>query len=157
MSLWEALHEINQKELPWFCTAVENKVNHNDKLIQKEIQLRLNHATGCMSIVYIFAMLESYNFNLSNKYLNFEEKQILKAWKHLRHSSAHGFDGKRANRYANDFDQIMKSENKLIGVVEFGPNSIILTNTIGYYLLQYLCEVFRHLLVRAEREKFAKQ
>lgn len=138
-----------QGALPVLCTSISNKVAIPDPDKRAEVQHDLNHATGCLSVVFVFALLEHYDFNISNKWLKDDEKLTLKAWKHVRHSASHGLNGVRADRYADEFNEIMSSQYPLPCIESWNTDQIIVQSLFGFKLLQYMSDLAQHLQARA--------
>lgn len=149
IALHQQLGMQMQGELPVLCTALSNKVAIRDPNIRQTIQDNLNHATGCLSVVYVFALLENHKFNISNKWLNEDEKLKCKAWKHLRHSAAHGFDGKRADRYKEEFNEMMNSNDPLQCVEHWDNDSVKVHQLLGFRCLEYFLNLIPLLLARS--------
>ena len=149
IELQQKLGKQMQGELPILCTSVAGKVVIENQDIRQEIQDNLNHATGCLSVVYTFPLLEQHKFNISNRWLEPTEKTILKAWKHVRHSAAHGFDRTRASRYRAEFDNTMGSQYPLPCIENWDSTSIKVNSIVGFRCLEYFHNLIPQLIARS--------
>ena len=142
------LHKMHEQELKYLTTAkVETQVPSKSA----QLQINLDHIIGCLSIVYVFSFLEASQFNLNNKWfkkLDLSTRQKLKAWKHLRHSAAHGLDGERATRYASEFDDVIQTDNNFNTIVSLDPNSnrFNVISVAGLRLLADLIHIFEAMI-----------
>jgi hypothetical protein len=70
-----------------------------------------------MLIVYWFTVWEEY-FSREDEYRFIDSKNLdlLKAYRHIRHSAAHGMDLRRARQCRNEFERVMTSETPIVGV-----------------------------------------
>ena len=70
-----------------------------------------------MLIIYWFTVWEQY-FSRSDEdnFIDSENLERLKAYRHIRHSAAHGMDLRRARQCRNEFESIMASETPILGV-----------------------------------------
>jgi len=145
--VWDQLEQMKQEEVIQLSNPVVQIQNNNERA---RVQQKMDHAIGCMTIVYLFSFLEHHDFDLSNQWLEPAEKRMLKAWKHLRHSAGHGFNGERANRYADVFDDVVQENNSIKNLVTINnDNTFNVESTIGFRFLNELCEIIKHLFVRA--------
>lgn len=76
-----------------------------------------------MLVIYLFAIWESYfgeerpnRETLVMSFLTPEEKTKFRAFKHIRHTSAHKINGERARQCKIDFENLMYSESRFINV-----------------------------------------
>lgn len=77
-----------------------------------------------MLVIYLFAIWESYfgeeRPNRETPVMSFltpEEKTKFRAFKHIRHTSAHKINGERARQCKSDFENLMDSESKFTNVI----------------------------------------
>lgn len=138
--LMNILVSLHQEEVGWLYSSIRYSVNSQNPQDRIRIQDRLNHATGGVLIVYLFALFETYfEKNEWNKYLKADELEKLLAFRHIRHSIAHGFNGSRADGHRTEFDKVMKSPTtKITGVIKFDHDSITLAPEVGIQCLEYM-------------------
>lgn len=103
VELRRILGDQNQDVLGWLWGSTRNQVNYKDAEQRAVRQARLDHAVGCLSILFQFAVLEE-SFRQSDWPKAWTEDQIrrIRAWRHVRHCAAHGFDGSRAMNSKKD-------------------------------------------------------
>jgi len=127
------------RELGWILSSTRFVEGYEGQVeLREELQARMDHAIGGMSIVYLFALLETY---IGREYwdtVNESMKDKIYAYYHIRNTMAHGFDGKRAERYVDEFDRVMNSENPIRGVVDYDNNTIIVDASIWIGLKDFL-------------------
>ncbi len=141
LKLNERLMDENDM-IGWLCTVHSNKVHYpNHPEASKKIQSQLNQASNLICLAYIWALLDEHGFNENNTWIRTNERLELKAWKHIRHTGAHA-PGGRANRYANEFDQLMSSpESGVSGLKQnctFTANSIKLNESMNYRFFEFV-------------------
>jgi len=95
-SLVELMKELGSThEMDWFHTLGSN-VDYKAQEYNGPVKAEVDHVMGGMSILYLFAILESY---FKPKYwegfINEKELLVLRAYRHVRHSIAHHHGGKR--------------------------------------------------------------
>jgi hypothetical protein len=110
IDLRDELEPLLSDELGFLITRTNYMVAHENVKHQRIIQGRLNSLLKYSLLVYLFAIWEEYTTTeMNNEWLTDDEKSILKAYKHLRHTAAHGYNGKRANNCRKEFEEIMNS------------------------------------------------
>lgn len=99
-----------QREFGWLLSSSRHSVKHADPQTRQEIQTRVDAATQGLLLVYLFAMWEEYvKRDVEREWLPADKLERLNAFRHVRHSTAHGFDGTRAHKCRAEFDAIMNS------------------------------------------------
>jgi len=137
-------------EIGWFHN-LERKVDYKSDEARKEVQDKLDHAMGGLSIVYLFAIFESY-FKREHwkKFIKEDEIKILKAYRHVRHSIAHQSGGLRVRPRKMEgwgkeeydaFDEMIEKEyfgpKKLISL-ESSSERMIIRPTVGEALKSFM-------------------
>lgn len=163
--LAEALLAIKQallstwNELGWLYSnmrTIDGYPNNPDATIN--ITERLHHISAGLTCIYIFAILEEFINPRSSEWNDFldilrpEDKQKLKAFKHIRNTIAHGFDGTRANRDADKFDCVMSRQDpseRIQAVTIHNSNTIKLSHFAGLECYQFVSNVVDYALQRA--------
>lgn len=70
-----------------------------------------------MLIVYWFTVWEKYfSREDEDQFIDSRNLDLLRAFRHIRHSAAHGMDLRRARQCRNEFDRVMTSKTPIIGV-----------------------------------------
>ena len=141
LSLKQRLLE-EQDMIEWLCTVHRNKVYYPDNPeATKKIQEQLNKASTLISLAYIWAILEEYDFNEHNRWIHPKIKLELKAWKHIRHTGAHA-PGSRAKRYYDEFNEFMESQDSSLSGLEkncqYSENSINLGDMMDYQFFRFI-------------------
>ncbi len=153
-SLIKLLQEFGElHELDWFHTLGQN-VNYSKYEHVKLVKPKVDHVIGGLSILYLFAIFESYFDNSEWKnYINQDDEKILRAFRHVRHSIAHGHHGSRAqprsprgiNQEEYDaFEEVIENElfsPKNIIELDKSENTITINSGAGIYLKQYLQKI----------------
>ena len=115
------------------------------------VQEKINHMVGGLLTVYLFGLFETYFKRdewFNPNYTKPAENKKLKAFLHIRHSAAHGFDGSRAKRYRTQFDQVQRSNEKIGGVLSFTSTRLQLHQTIGLELIEFMCDLVQNNISR---------
>ena len=82
-------------ELDWFCN-LDKYVNYKEPKNTNLVRNNVKHVIGGLSVLYLFAIFESYFDNKYWKsYIEPGDEKILRAYRHVRHSIAHGHHGFR--------------------------------------------------------------
>lgn len=145
----------------WLCTMHQNRVIYpNNPDATRRIQEQLNHASGLVSLVYIFALLEEGDFFSEGiKLISPEKKLELLAWKHIRHTGAHA-PGGRASSYYSEFNKFMKSsEPGLSGLKQnctFTDVSISLNPVMSWKFYEFVSNLVQSTVsISARKEPVA--
>ena len=128
IELMTQLSDKRQREIGWIETA-HARVQYNDPKITNEVRESTRELSSALCVLYFVVMIESYFPNTyidSNKvtrnlweeaqvygWLWSSELDILRAYRHVRHSFAHNSDGTRAKQNRASFDRVLKSNHKL--------------------------------------------
>lgn len=152
----------NLHELDWFYKLgeeVKYGSNENVKLVRADV----DHVVGGLSVLYLFAIFESY-FDASDweKYLPPEEEQVLRAYRHVRHSIAHGHHGKRVlprnrrERQESGAFDIALRENKFqprnIIKLDVSSNKMTIDPTIGIHLRLQMSDIVKRAIAKVAEE-----
>jgi len=138
-------------ELDWFHQlgkVVDYKRLEDVKIVQSNV----DHAMGGLSVLYLFAIFESYfDQKLWKNYIKKHDEKILRAYRHVRHSIAHGHRGLRVppktnlNKEEYDaFDEAIKNNlfyPKNIITLDKTSNIITIHPTVGIYLKDFMMNV----------------
>lgn len=112
--LLEMLGQLNiayQNEVPYLQTK-------GNEVPNPELKIRVKRSIRGLLVVYLFAMWDTYvDRDLEDKILNADERHRLRAYRHIRHSCVHGFDGKRAKQCRKEFEEVMDSKNAFRNVI----------------------------------------
>ncbi len=139
----------NQEELGWIYSSSRHSVNYQGQPEQNaRIQARIDNAVGGVSIVYIFALLETYISRDLWKYGDENMRQRMYAYLHIRNTVAHGFDGKRADRYVDKFNNVMSSGQPINGIKSFDDDVIILEPSVWTGLKDFIPKFLASILQR---------
>ncbi len=104
-------------------------VQHVNANVREENQARINNTIQGLLLVYLFALWEEYiDRDIERRWLSEQERNRLNAFRHIRHSAAHGFDGTRANKCRIEFETIMNSSEPFPNVI-WNSNRINLANS----------------------------
>ena len=148
-SLNKYLNHIAQREINWLYNNTTTIVADNyQPETREEIQDRLHNASAALSILYLFALFETYfpRFHPDDKDKTDDRwkrafapmrLETLLAYRHIRHTVAHGFNGHRATNHRQQFDKVMK-ENPLPGIAHYDNDSIWLRHTAGLDCVAFL-------------------
>ena len=127
----QKLANQNQEELGWIYSSTRHSVNYQEQPeTNARIQGRVDNAVGGVSIIYIFALLETYIPRALWKYSEDSLKKRMYAYLHIRNTVAHGFDGIRAERNVTEFDEIMDSDSPISGILSHNSDEIIVQPTV---------------------------
>lgn len=154
IKLMSVLGSLHQEEVGWLYSSIRHSVNYPNPQDRIRIQDRLNHATGGVLVVYLFALFETYfEKNDWNEYLKPDELEKLLAFRHIRHSIAHGFNGTRADGHRTEFDRVMSSPTtRITGVKKFDNDSITLAPEVGIQCLDYMKDLSQKCVARVANQ-----
>lgn len=129
----------NQYELGWMFSCTRNIRGYEGRPKENaQIQARLDNAVGGVSVVYIFALLESYIPRSVWQYAEDEHRDRMYAYLHIRNTCAHGFDGARADRYKDKFDTVMASDKPILHIERYDANAIIVQPSVWQPLKDFI-------------------
>lgn len=110
------LIEILSDDAKWLFGSIKRDINADESR-----KARLAHSVEGVALITSFAVLEEYL--PAEKWEGMEfmdgERERLRAYRHLRHCFAHGFDGARAKKNKKDteaFDKVMKSPTPITNI-----------------------------------------
>ncbi len=100
-----------QREFGQLLSGTRNIVKHPNPETRKELQDGVDRAVQGLLVVYLFAMWEEFvSRDMEQEWLTPDELTKLGAFRHIRHSVAHGFEGKRAKQCRSEFEQQMNTK-----------------------------------------------
>ena len=73
---------------------------------RKRIQRQINGLVQGSLLLYLFAMWEDMTTETMRSHLTTDEKQKLRAYRHIRHCVGHRFSGGRADMYRQEFEDL---------------------------------------------------
>lgn len=95
----------------YIYSGLRNSVKHNDPTIRAKIQKEVDAASQGLLVVYLFSMWEEYvERQVEKDWLTTDELERLNAFRHLRHSMTHGFEGARARQCRTEFEAVMNGQ-----------------------------------------------
>ena len=77
------------------------------------------------------------------------DKEKLKAFKHIRNTIAHGFNGSRAERDADKFDNVMlrsEGSERIQSVISYDKNNLLLSDFAGMECYQFMQRIVHSAL-----------
>jgi len=87
-------------------TGTSNIVKYDDPNTRAEVQRNVNGIVQGSLLVYLFGLWDNYITNeMIENYLDDDDKLLFRGYKHIRHSVAHRYKGKRADNNRNHFEQ----------------------------------------------------
>lgn len=90
---------------------------------------------------------------LEKEWLPVDNLDRLNAFRHIRHSVAHGSEGQRANQLRVEFEQVMNSINPIANLV-WDSNSIDLTKSqVALDCHKFMEEIIKQLIGRIANDK----
>ena len=108
---------LNHREMGWLYSSTRNAPNYQDTGLNQDIQSDLDHTVSGLSILYLFSLFEAHfpktkergSVKLWSDFIEPATLNELLAYRHIRHSIAHGFGGGRARDHRSEFDSLMQS------------------------------------------------
>jgi len=138
-NLSRTLGGFDQGEIGWLYSATRHAPTYQDSALNESIQKRLDHAVSGLSIVYMFALFETYFPKRKwKKYVAPKILNELLAYRHIRHSVAHGFNGERARDHSEEFEWLVNTSRPQC-IEDWGNDSLLL-NEYGYKDLKPIME-----------------
>ncbi len=146
-SSWNALGRLHSNNAPVFEYP-------NNPEASKAVAEEVHHLSGGLSVVFLMALLEAHidpneprnnpTWHAFLDRLDPENHKKLKAYKHVRHSVAHGIEGARALKnqdHAKCFDEVMarkQPSDRIQGVRVHNDKRIELANGVGVECFLFL-------------------
>lgn len=162
INLSQVLGSLN--ELDWFHT-LGNNVDYNKKEYVDLVKPKVDHVIGGLSILYLFAIFETYfDNNYWNKYIEADKEKVLRAYRHVRHSIAHGHHGTRAqprsprgiNQVEYDsFDEAVNNElftPKNIIELDRTDNTFTVNPAAGIYLREFMKNLLPDAIAKVAKQ-----
>ncbi len=128
IELMGQLTNSRMREIGWIETA-HARVTYSDPEVTNSVRESTRKLSSALCVLYYVVMIESY---FPNAYRDSEGKQknlweeinlygwlsdaeldILRAYRHIRHTFAHDPRGKRANQNSSSFNRVMQSSHPL--------------------------------------------
>lgn len=119
----------------------------------------LGHAIGGFLVVFLFPIFERDehwpHHAHEDRYFTTTGRDRFLAFRHIRDSIAHARHGVRTALHAAEFDRVMASPSRLLGVVDWDEDSIRLSPAIGRECLATMIQVTDHAgkIVRHETQQ----
>jgi len=154
----KAVSNQNQNEIGWIYSATRNVVSYNAVPEHNEkIQKRVDHAVGGLAVLYFFSILENYISRKHWEYARCDLRKRMEAFLHIRNTIAHGFNGHRAERYTDQFNDVMKSDNPIRGVKSYDAEYIKLAPEIWQELPELFSKFLLSMLHQVVNYGYIKQ
>jgi hypothetical protein len=147
----EAVQLLDQYGLGHVMTELSQKVKHNDPDIRRMIQGNVDEIIHGFTLFYYFSVWEHcFSTNAAGQIIRLwmapAEKTRFRALRHVRHSIAHSFNGRRARQDREPFETIMESPEAFVGLVwERNAQTIDLTES----QIAFDCRTFFQTLSQA--------
>lgn len=126
-------------------------LNRFDAPTRTEIQKEINHIVQGSLLVYLFAMWDEYGTRDLEGRLTNDDQTRMDAFRHVRHSAAHGFKGTRAKdnkKLSNAFETIMRSKNPLnVGWDEDEDTIDLSQSSVAYACHEFMSASTKKILV----------
>lgn len=139
----------NHAELGWIWSSTRHAPNYpGQAALNTQIQARIDNAIGGMTVIYLFALLESH---IDRKFWEYAEeihRERMYAYLHVRNTAAHGFDGQRAERYFEQFNIVMSSTTPISGIRHFNETHILLDSNVWMGLQDLIPKFLMSILKR---------
>lgn len=135
MHLYEAVRQLDQYGLGHVMTGMRHSISHPDPAIRQMVQDNVDEIMHAYVVLYYFSVWDHcFDAKQSNAILTdwatTDEAQMFRALKHIRHSAAHSFSGKRADQCRGPFEAVMNSPGAFRGLVwDQAANTIDLTHS----------------------------
>ena len=158
------LSDKRQREIGWIETAFKHvQYPGVDSETINEIRESTRNLASALCVLYFVVMIESYfpikykDLNDKDRYL-WEEAQaygwlwsseldILRAYRHVRHSFAHNSDGTRAKQNRTSFDRVLNSNHKLPAISTDG-DKIIVDSGASIYMVNEIHAIIGNVISR---------
>lgn len=167
-SLLESLQKLQKVlnsiyELDWFH-SLGKYVDYSKYESIELVKPRVDHVMGGLSVLYLFAIFETYFDNKYwEKYLNVNDIKLLRAYRHIRHSIAHGHDGSRLQprsprgKNQEEYDAFEEAiANNLFSpknIIELDTtnNTITIHPATGIYLKPFMLNVAKNAIAEVAK------
>jgi len=116
---------------------------------RKRIQKQINGLVQGSLLLYLFAMWEDITTETMRSSLTTDEKQKLKAYRHIRHSVGHRFSGGRADLYHKEFEDLYNAGQ--LKSVNWDPATDTIDLSEGMVAMecqQFIADLAKQLLAR---------
>jgi len=160
--LMTQLSDKRQKEIGWIETAYI-RVHYQDHTIVEEVQKSTRELATALCVLYFVVMIESYFPNTyadsSGRQRNLWEEardygwlweaelDILRAYRHVRHSYAHNSDGTHANQNRPAFDRVINGSHPLPLITSDG-NRVLVNSGASILMVNEVHAIIANVLSR---------
>jgi hypothetical protein len=111
--LYEYFEAMIQGAFGYFVNS-ELSLFQEDSQIRKLVEVEYKNMRESLLIVYLLAIWEEHiDRNNEREWLDATQQVHFAAYRHIRHSYAHSFNGKRAQRFRAEFETIMNSADPI--------------------------------------------
>ncbi len=146
-------------EMDWLYNNTRSiKGYPNNPSATQAVTERFHHVSSGLICIYMFAIIEEFIDPKSPEWEEFlnildpEDKEKLKAFKHIRNTIAHGFNGARAVRDVDKFDNVMaraEKSKRIQSIVRHNKKIIILGDCAGWECYEFIQNIVRYSLEQA--------
>ncbi len=151
-SVRDAMCQALQWGLGNILTAAPTLAQHNNSEIRAQKRRNINKLAQSAGLFFAFSVwdevFENYNLNEFLGHLNPNTAQRFRAYRHLRHSAAHFYTGKRAKLNQDDcsaFDAIMAGPDPFPNVLWCADTIDISASTVGVNAVQFMHQTMHTL------------
>lgn len=125
--------DLKQGAFGYIYSGLRNVVNVKEPKRRMQIQSEVDTAKQGLLLVYLFALWEEYIERQDERdWMQATDLIRLNAFRHIRHSVAHGFNGGRAIRCRDEFETIMQGADPFKGIVWDNDSIDIKESDVAY-------------------------
>ena len=122
MRLHATVRQLDQYGLGHVITGMRHSVTHPDPAIKQAVQGNVDEIMHGYAVLYYFSVWDhcfssAQSDNILDDWSTADEEVMFRALKHIRHSVAHSFSGKRARQNRRQFETVMNSPKAFRGLV----------------------------------------
>ena len=149
----EAVSQSKQWGIGHVMSGLRNSVQNSNPTYREGVQRNVDELAQATGLFFAFsiwdeAFTRDETADILDNHLDTDKAQTFRAYRHMRHSAAHFYNGKRAKQNAKDcaaFDAHMSGAQKFQGVT-YDPDTLdIAESNVGWDCLDFLHEVATHL------------
>ena len=149
----EAVSQSKQWGIGHVMSGLRNSVQNPNPTYRERVQRNVDELAQATGLFFAFsiwdeAFTRDETADILQNHLGTNREQTFRAYRHMRHSAAHFYNGKRAKQNRRDysaFNAIMQGAQPFQGVSFDADTLDIAESNVGWNCLDFLHEVATHL------------
>ena len=157
----EAANQSRQWGLGHVVTGLRNVVQNPNPTYRVAIQRNVDELAQATGLFFTFSIWDEAfsrdeTVDVLDNHLDADREQTFRAYRHMRHSAAHFYNGRRAEQSAKDyaaFDAQMQGTQPFQGVTFDADTLDISASHVGWSCLDYIHDTATHLVGKLANDR----